>query len=140
MLTNWSTTERRLCKFKKLRLELKMVRRNLLKRDATRLKRKLSHLQTYLGGIKYMTAIPDIVIIIDQHKEYTALRECIILGIPTICLIDTNCDLDLVDFPIPANDDTRASMTESLESVEGGFYRKSWDSASGRAGVHDEWA
>jgi small subunit ribosomal protein S2 len=110
MLTNWSTTERRLCKFKKLRLELKMVRRNLLKRDAARLKRKLSHLQTYLGGIKYMTAIPDIVIIIDQHKEYTALRECIILGIPTICLIDTNCDPDLVDFPIPANDDTRASI------------------------------
>ena len=110
MLTNWSTTERRLSKFKKWRLQLKKVRRNLLKRDAARLKRKLSHLQTYLGGIKYMTAIPDIVIIIDQHKEYTALRECIILGIPTICLIDTNCDPDLVDFPIPANDDTRASV------------------------------
>lgn len=110
MLTNWSTTERRLCKFKKWRLQLKKVRRNLLKRDAAGLKRKLSHLQTYLGGIKYMTAIPDIVIIIDQHKEYKARRECIILGIPTICLIDTNCDPDLVDLPIPANDDSRVSI------------------------------
>jgi small subunit ribosomal protein S2 len=117
MLTNWSTTERRLCKFKKLRLKLKKVRPNLLKRDAARLKRKLSHLQTYLGGIKYMMAIPDIVIIIDQHKEYTALRECIHLGIPTICLIDTNCDPDLVDFPIPANDDTRASIVFLLNKL-----------------------
>nr|YP_009650410.1 ribosomal protein S2 [Vaccinium oldhamii]QCF39539.1 ribosomal protein S2 [Vaccinium oldhamii]BCA89874.1 ribosomal protein S2 [Vaccinium bracteatum] len=112
LLTNWSTTERRLRKFRKLRrMEQKRGRRNrLLKRNAARLKRKLSHLQVYLGGIKYMTGLPDIVIIIDQHKEYTALRECIILGIPTVCLIDTNCDPDLVDFPIPANDDTRASI------------------------------
>lgn len=39
-----------------------------------------------------MTGVPDIVIIVDQHEEYTALRECITLGIPTICLTDTNCD------------------------------------------------
>ena len=110
MMVHPATEKKYNSKFKKWRLQLKKVRRNLLKRDAARLKRKLSHLQTYLGGIKYMTAIPDIVIIIDQHKEYTALRECIILGIPTICLIDTNCDPDLVDFPIPANDDTRASV------------------------------
>ncbi|KAL3613050.1 40S ribosomal protein [Castilleja foliolosa] len=62
------------------------------KRDAAVVKRQLSRLQTYLGGIKYMTGLPDIVIIVDQHEEYTALRECITLGIPTICLIDTNCD------------------------------------------------
>ncbi|KAL5699991.1 DNA-directed RNA polymerase [Ranunculus cassubicifolius] len=82
--------------FRDLRAEQKMRRLNHLpKRDAAMLKRQLSHLQTYLGGIKYMTGLPDI---------------CITLGIPTICLIDTNCDPDLADISIPANDDAIASI------------------------------
>nr|YP_009476960.1 ribosomal protein S2 [Adenocalymma marginatum]AVM81515.1 ribosomal protein S2 [Adenocalymma marginatum] len=104
MLTNWSTTETRLQKFRDLRMEQKTRRLNRLhKRDAAVMKRQLSGLQRYLGGIKYMTGLPDIVIILDQHEEYKALRECITLGIPTICLIDTNGDPDLADISIPAN-------------------------------------
>ena len=57
-----------------------------------------------------MTSLPDIVIIIDQQKEITAIQECRTLGIPTICLVDTDCDPDLVDIPIPANDDGIASI------------------------------
>ncbi|KAL2901356.1 ATP synthase subunit alpha chloroplastic [Bienertia sinuspersici] len=103
--------ETRLHKFRDLRMEQKAGRLTRLpKRDAAVLKRQLSHLQTYLGGIKYMTGLPDIVIIVDQQEEYTALRECITLGIPTICLIDTNCDPDLADISIPANDDAIASI------------------------------
>ncbi|GFQ00481.1 30S ribosomal protein s2 chloroplastic [Phtheirospermum japonicum] len=84
MLKNWSTTETRFQKFRDLRMEQKTERLNRLpKRDAAVVKRQLSRLQTYLGGIKYMTGLPDIVIIVDQHEEYTALRECITLGIPT---------------------------------------------------------
>nr|YP_010287032.1 ribosomal protein S2 [Hydrocharis chevalieri]UKT61162.1 ribosomal protein S2 [Hydrocharis chevalieri] len=117
-LTNWSTTETRLHKLRDLRAEQKMGKFNHLpKRDAAILKRELSTLQTYLGGIKYMTGLPDIVIIIDQQEEYTALRECIILGIPTICLIDTNCDPDLADIPIPANDDAIASIRFILNKL-----------------------
>nr|KJB60860.1 hypothetical protein B456_009G328500 [Gossypium raimondii] len=70
----------------------------LLKRDATMLKRQLSRLQTYFGGIKYMTRLSNIVIIVDQQEKYTTLREFITLGIPTICLIDTNSDPNIVDF------------------------------------------
>nr|YP_009670959.1 ribosomal protein S2 [Passiflora arbelaezii]QCX30270.1 ribosomal protein S2 [Passiflora arbelaezii] len=111
ILTNWSTTKMRLKRFRDLRIDQKTGKVNRLpKRDVARLKRRLSHLQTYLGGIKYMTRLPDIVIILDQKEEYTALQECITLGIPTICLIDTNCDPDLADLPIPANDDARASI------------------------------
>ncbi|CAK8537071.1 unnamed protein product [Lathyrus sativus] len=111
MLTNWYTTEMRLRKFRDLRTEQKTGKLNSLpKRDAAMLKRQLSHLETYLGGIKYMTGLPDIVIILDQEEEYKALQECITLGIPTICVIDTNCDPDLADLPIPANDDTMASI------------------------------
>ncbi|KAF6154186.1 hypothetical protein GIB67_016438 [Kingdonia uniflora] len=79
-------------------------------RDAVILKRKLSRLQTFLGGIKYMTGLPDIVIIVDQQEENTALRDCVTLRIPTICLIDANCDPDLEDLSIPANDDAIASI------------------------------
>jgi len=118
MLTNWSTTETRLQKFRDLRAEQKMGKLNRLpKRDAAMLKRKLSALQTYLGGIKYMTGLPDIVIIVDQQEEYMALRECVILGIPTICLIDTNCDPDLADISIPANDDAIASIRLVLNKL-----------------------
>nr|YP_010920459.1 ribosomal protein S2 [Philotheca fitzgeraldii]WAJ53229.1 ribosomal protein S2 [Philotheca fitzgeraldii] len=118
MLTNWSTTETRLHKFRDLRTEQKRGRLDSLpKRDAAILKRQLSRLQTYLGGIKYMTRVPDIVIIIDQHEEYRALRECITLGIPTICLIDTNCDPDLADISIPANDDAMASIRLILNKL-----------------------
>nr|YP_009437008.1 ribosomal protein S2 [Grammatotheca bergiana]ATG27384.1 ribosomal protein S2 [Grammatotheca bergiana] len=118
MLTNWSTTETRLQKFRDLRTKQKTGRLNRLpKRDAAILKRQLSHLQRFFGGIKYMTELPDIVIIVDQHKEYTALRECITLGIPTICLIDTNCDPDLADLPIPANDDSISSLRLILNKL-----------------------
>nr|YP_010273699.1 ribosomal protein S2 [Dinetus racemosus]UKO32107.1 ribosomal protein S2 [Dinetus racemosus] len=118
MLTNWSTTETRLHKFRDLRIQQKMGGFNRLpERDATMLKRQLARLQTYLGGIQYMTGLPDIVIIVDQHKEYTALRECITLGIPTIGLIDTNGDPTLSDIFIPANDDARSSIRFILNNL-----------------------
>nr|YP_009390876.1 ribosomal protein S2 [Drosera erythrorhiza]ARV87582.1 ribosomal protein S2 [Drosera erythrorhiza] len=111
MLTNWATTKMRLQKFRDLRMKYKSGKlARLPKREAAVLKRQLSYLQTYLGGIKYMKRLPDLVIIMDQDKESKALRECITLGIPTISLLDTNCDPDLADLPIPANDDSIASI------------------------------
>ncbi|CAN6453944.1 unnamed protein product [Victoria cruziana] len=107
MLTNWDL---------RMRAEMGQLSR-LTKRDAAILKRQLSHFQTYLGGIKYMMGLPDIVIIIDQQEEYTALRECITLDIRTICLIDTNCDPDIVDILIPANDDAIASIRLILNKL-----------------------
>ncbi|TYG44174.1 hypothetical protein ES288_D11G077100v1, partial [Gossypium darwinii] len=104
--------------FGNLRTEQKTGGLNRLsKRDATMLKRQLSRLQTDLGGIKYMTRFPDIVIIVDQQEEYTALRECITLGIPTICLIDTNSNPDLADISIPTNDDAIASIQLILNKL-----------------------
>jgi small subunit ribosomal protein S2 len=118
MLTNWSTTEGRLRQFKHLRAKQKMGKfQRIPKRDAAILKRKLDTLQKYLGGIKYMTKLPDIVIIMNQQKEYKALRECMILGIPTICLIDTNCDPDLADLSIPVNDDNFLSIRWILNTL-----------------------
>nr|ANP26270.1 ribosomal protein S2 [Monotropa uniflora]ASN78988.1 ribosomal protein S2 [Monotropa uniflora] len=120
ILTNWVTTEKQLNKLRDLKIEQKGVKlKSLLipKRQSTKLRKQLVHLQTYFGGIIYMTRLPDIVIILDQHKDYIALLECITLGIPTICLIDTNCDPDLADLPIPANDDTRDSVQFILNKL-----------------------
>nr|YP_009403401.1 ribosomal protein S2 [Downingia cuspidata]ASA34594.1 ribosomal protein S2 [Downingia cuspidata] len=118
MLTNWPTTKMSLEKFNDLKIKQQTGRLDRLpKRDAAILKRQLSHLQRYLGGIKYMTDLPDIVIIVHQHEQYTALRECITLGIPTICLIDTNCDPNLADISIPANDDSILSLRFILNKL-----------------------
>ena len=62
-----------------------------------------------------MDGRPDVMIVIDQQKEITAVREAITLNIPIVSLLDTNCDPDLVDIPIPANDDTISSVKYILE-------------------------
>uniref|UniRef100_A0ACD5YHC0 Uncharacterized protein n=1 Tax=Avena sativa TaxID=4498 RepID=A0ACD5YHC0_AVESA len=61
--------------------------------------------------------LPDIVIVLDQQKEYIALQECAILGIPTISLVDTNCDPDLANISSPANDDTMTSIQLILNKL-----------------------
>jgi small subunit ribosomal protein S2 len=74
------------------------------------LRREMTKLQKYLGGIKLMRKVPDIVVIVDQRREYNAVQECQKLGIPIVSLLDTNCDPDVVDIPIPANDDAIRSI------------------------------
>jgi small subunit ribosomal protein S2 len=118
MLTNWSTIETRLTRFKQLEEKERAGTINQLpKKEAAIIKRQLTQLRKYLDGIKYMTRLPDIVIIIDQQQEATAIQECIKLGIPTICLVDTDCDPDLTDMPIPANDDARSSIRWILDKL-----------------------
>ena len=70
-----------------------------------------------MEGIKNMQTLPDIAIIIDQKREMTAIRECRKLGIPIVSILDTNCDPDLVDIPIPGNDDAVRSIKLILKSL-----------------------
>nr|URF36569.1 ribosomal protein S2 [Cycas micronesica] len=134
MLTNWSTTGTRPRKFKDLKKEQDTGQSNRLpKKEAAMLKRQLAQLQKYLGGIKYMTSLPDIVIIADQQEESTAIGECITLGIPTICLVDTDCDPDLTDIPIPANDDARASIRLILNKLTSSICEGHYSSIKGES-------
>ena len=64
-----------------------------------------------------MPDLPDVAIIIDQKREMTAIRECKKLGIPIVSILDTNCDPDLVDIPIPGNDDAVRSIKLILKSL-----------------------
>uniref|UniRef100_A0ACD5H255 30S ribosomal protein S2 n=1 Tax=Desertifilum tharense IPPAS B-1220 TaxID=1781255 RepID=A0ACD5H255_9CYAN len=111
MLTNWATIKNRVERLKELeRLEETGNIDLRPKKEGAVLRRELERLQKYLGGIKLMRKVPDIVLIVDQRREYNAVQECQKLRIPIISLLDTNCDPDVVDIPIPANDDAIRSI------------------------------
>lgn len=111
MLTNWATIRTRIERLKDLERRQETGALDLLpKKEASVLRRELEKLQKYLGGIKTMRKVPDIVVIVDQRREYNAVQECEKLGIPIVALLDTNCDPDVVDIPIPANDDAIRSI------------------------------
>lgn len=111
MLTNWVTIKSRVERLKTLeRKESSGDLEKLGKKEASMLRKELEKLRKHLGGIKEMNSLPDVVIIVDQKKEITAIQECMKLGIPTICVLDTNANPDLVEIPIPANDDAIRSL------------------------------
>ncbi|HEY9910252.1 MAG TPA: 30S ribosomal protein S2 [Thermosynechococcaceae cyanobacterium] len=111
MLTNWVTIKTRVDRLKDLERREETGALDLLpKKEASMLRRELEKLQKYLGGIKAMRKIPDIVVVVDQRREYNAIQECQKLAVPIVALLDTNCDPDVVDVPIPANDDAIRSI------------------------------
>ena len=111
MLTNWSTMRERIKHLKELeKQEVTNTFDLLTKKEAALRRKELKKLRQHLDGIKEMEKIPDIAIIIDQKREMTAIRECRKLGIPIVSILDTNCDPDLVDVPIPGNDDAVRSI------------------------------
>nr|QCI08369.1 ribosomal protein S2 [Ptilothamnion sphaericum] len=111
MLTNWVTIKSRVERLKDLEDQNESGLIDILpKKEAAIVQKELEKLRKHLNGIKNMKKIPDLVIIVDQKKESTAIQECIKLGIPTICILDTNCNPELIDVPIPANDDAIRSI------------------------------
>ena len=118
MLTNWITLKARIKRLKDLeQQEVENTFNLLTKKEASLRRKELEKLRRYLNGIKDMTKLPDVTIIIDQKCEITAIRECRKLGIPIISILDTNCDPDLVDIPIPGNDDSVTSIRLILKSL-----------------------
>lgn len=132
MLTNWNTIKTRVDRLK----ELESMEENGLidlrpKQEASALRRELARLQKYLGGIKQMRRLPDVAIIVDVKREYNAVAECHKLGIPIVALLDTNCDPNQVDIPIPANDDAIRSIKLIVGKLADAIYE-------GRHGQLDE--
>ena len=118
MLTNWSTLKERIEYLKNLEQQEADNTFDLLtKKEATLRRKELKKLRRHLDGIKSMKSIPDVAIVIDQKREMTAIRECRKLGIPVVSILDTNCDPDLVDIPIPGNDDAVRSIKLILNSL-----------------------
>lgn len=118
MLTNFSTLKKRIKRLKDLeQQETENTFDLLTKKEASSRRKELYRLRKHLNGVKEMQRLPDVVIIVDQKREMTAIRECRKIGIPIVSILDTNCDPDLVDIPIPGNDDAVRSIKLILSSL-----------------------
>jgi small subunit ribosomal protein S2 len=140
MLTNFQTVYKRLQRLK----ELEMIEQTggatvMTKKEGLVLQREREKLSRTLGGIREMARTPSAVWIIDTKKEHIAVGEARKLKIPVVAILDTNCDPDEVDFPIPGNDDairSAALLTRVIADAvaEGLMQRASASANAGRAG------
>jgi small subunit ribosomal protein S2 len=106
MLTNFATIKKSLQRLKKIeKMEVDGTFQNLTKKEIARLNKERARLEKTLGGIKEMKDLPGVVFIVDTRKESIAVAEARRMGIPIVGIVDTNCNPEVVDYPIPGNDD-----------------------------------
>lgn len=106
MLTNFKTIRKSVDKLKKYeQMEEDGIFDLLPKKEVLQYNKEMEKLEKNLGGIKDMEELPDVLFVVDPGMEEIAVHEARILGIPVVSIVDTNCDPDLVDLPIPGNDD-----------------------------------
>jgi small subunit ribosomal protein S2 len=111
MLTNFATIRQRIQRLEELeRMEAEGQLDLRPKKEAMQLRKERQKLERFLLGIKGMDRLPDALFVIDTRKERIALREAKRLGIPTIAIVDTNCDPGDVDYVIPGNDEAIRSV------------------------------
>jgi small subunit ribosomal protein S2 len=116
MLTNWNTVRKSINTLKEYESTLLSEENLFTKKELGDIEKKKIRLDKTLGGILEMKNIPDVIFIIDTNKEHIAVLEAKKLGIPIIAIIDTNCDPDPIDYPIPANDDGVKSVQFILDN------------------------
>ena len=105
-LTNWETIQKRVARLKEIkRMEEDGIFDVLPKKEVALLNKQRARLEKFLGGIEEMPRIPDVMYVVDPHKEQIAVKEAKKLGIPVVAMVDTNTDPDDIDVIIPANDD-----------------------------------
>jgi small subunit ribosomal protein S2 len=112
-LTNWATISNSIARLRELEgiLDDEGGTAGLTKKEILMLTREREKLERSLGGIKEMGGTPDLMIVIDTNKESIAIQEAKRLNIPVIAVVDTNCDPDPIDFPIPGNDDASRAIS-----------------------------
>ena len=106
MLTNFGTIKKRVQRLKDLeKMQEDGTFDVLPKKEVILLKKEMSKLEANLGGIKEMDEIPGVIFLVDPKKEYNAIQEAKKLNIPLVGIVDTNCNPEVLDYPIPGNDD-----------------------------------
>lgn len=110
MLTNWSTITKSIKKMKELETLKSNPNDEFTKKEILKISNQHEKLVKSLSGISEMKKSPDLLFIIDTKLEHIAVSEANHLNIPIIGIVDTNCDPDLIDYPIPGNDDSRRSI------------------------------
>jgi small subunit ribosomal protein S2 len=110
-LTNWKTISNSIKRLRQIDEILLTEEQGRTKKELLQLTRERNKLEVALGGIKDMGGVPDLLFVIDTNKEQIAIAEARKLHIPIVAIVDTNCDPDGIDFPIPGNDDAGRSIT-----------------------------
>ena len=118
MLTNWSTITNSIKKMKELEVLKNNINNEFTKKEILKMTRQHEKLMLSLYGISEMKKAPDLIFIIDTKLEHKAVSEARNLNIPVIGIVDTNADPDLIDFPIPGNDDSRRSINLYCELIK----------------------
>ncbi len=109
-LTNWKTISQSIRRLRQYE-EILVDPQGRTKKEILNLTRERDKLNLALGGIKDMGGTPDLLFVIDTNKEHIAIQEAKKLGIPIVAIVDTNCDPDGIDYPIPGNDDAGRAIT-----------------------------
>ncbi len=118
MLTNFKTIKQSIERLRKLsEMSTDGTFEKLPKKEVVKISRELEKLEKNLAGIKDMTKPPKLIVIVDPKKEHIAVKEAHNLDIPVVAMLDTNCDPDEVDYPIPANDDSIRSISLFMEKL-----------------------
>ena len=110
-LTNFKTLKKNIARLNEIeKWEADGTMEKLPKKEISKLKKEKIKQERGLGGVRNMVALPTILFVVDSHKESIAIAEARKLGIPVVAMVDTNCDPDVIDWPIPANDDAIRSI------------------------------
>lgn len=118
LITNFETIYKNIKKLKKLKEEKQSGEwKKFVKHEQMKLEKKLKKLEKFYGGIENLTKLPDALFIIDIKKEKNALKEANQRKIPVIAIVDTNVNPDLVDYPIPGNDDSLTSVEYLVKDI-----------------------
>ena len=143
LLTNFATIRRRVTRMVELQeMEEKGTINKYPKKEIIQLRKERDKLEKYLSGIKEMKDIPDALFVIDPRRETIAVLEAHKLGIPVISIVDTNCDPDVIDYPIPGNDDAIRAIELVVGLMSNAFIegRQGQDSRAEKINAADDAA
>jgi small subunit ribosomal protein S2 len=136
MLTNFAVIQARIDHLVRLENKRDKGELDLLpKKERVRIEKEISHLNTQMGGFKEMTTLPGALFITDPIKDKIAFTEAKKLGIPVIAIVDTNCNPDGIDYPIPANDDAVKAIKLICSKIADAIIEGKTEAFSGEAGV-----
>ncbi len=117
-LTNWKTISQSIRRLRQLD-DILADPQGRTKKETLTVQRERDKLDRALGGIKDMGGVPDLLVVIDTNRESIAIKEARKLGIPIVAVVDTNCDPDGIDFPVPGNDDAGRAITMFCDLIAG---------------------
>lgn len=138
LLTNWATIQASIKRLRKIEEQLGGPNIGFTKKELLSMSRERDKLESSLGGIKDMGGLPDMLFVIDTNKEDLAIKEAQKLGIPIVAVIDSNCCIDGITYPIPGNDDSTRAIKLYCQLISDAVLTGIQQSMSGKGRGREE--